>query len=110
MNAYWLIPAAILILLGVWIAYRALPKRPVRTHDYTRRGWGHNVELLKVHNRPGRFRLVGWGNDPQVGDFVLFSGGRYEIRDIEHYRDPADMWTAEVVRVPLAVDTPNSLV
>ena len=86
------------------------PKRngDPETHDYTKRGWGHDYTF---DPRRGGLegRMMGWGFGIQEGDFLILSrkdGGstRYRVTHIQYYRDPPDMWRADVEFAP----RPNS--
>lgn len=75
-----------------------------RTHDYTKRDWGHDFTF-----DPGRggleAKMMGWGFGIQEGDYLVLphSKGdttRYRVARIEYYRDPPDMWRADVTFAP----------
>lgn len=67
------------------------------THDYTRRGWGHDFTHTPKHD--GRtLRMMGWGHGIRSGDYLLLPNGdrttRYRVRGIRYLSDPPDMWQA----------------
>ena len=47
-------------------------------------------------------RVSGWGHGIEQGDHLLINYDgqphRYRVTEIEHHRDPADMWAADLVR------------
>lgn len=76
-----------------------------KEHDYTRRYWGHNVELLKKLDESGHeWRAMGFGSDVHAQDFLILKNGegttRYQIVTIEHMRDPEDQWFARIKFAP----------
>ena len=75
------------------------------THDYTAKTlcWGHSYESVGGN-------ILGWGTGIKSGDNLLFdsqSGVRalYRVVKIEYYRDPRDMWKAEVSFVEYVTTT-----
>ncbi len=80
--------------------------RPLRTHDYTSRCWGHDYVFRPIDNGQ-RGDLTGWGNGIRRGDFLLLQNGtgstRYRVERITYYPDPPDMWEASVTFAPRTV-------
>lgn len=78
-------------------------RRQPKIHDYTIARRGHDgvftaKEGTEGHEGSGR----GWGEGIAVGDFLLFAGPNggsspYRVTKITYYRDPPDMWAAELV-------------
>lgn len=78
----------------------------LRTHDYTRRCWGHNYEIVQVIDGGQQLRVAGWGPlaGPRIaeGDYLLLQGKepgsstRYQVAKIEPQMDPGDMWFADL--------------
>jgi len=86
------------------------------THDYRRSrctiGWDYTFDSTDG----GKYaRMIGWSTDPRTGhvvrlaagDFVLFTNlksdngeTRYQIEQIKYYRDPRDMFSAQLVWAP----------
>lgn len=81
-----------------------------RTVDYTRRGDGHNYEILRTHDGGQRLEAAGWGPFMGAmlkrGDYLLLIGKtsdsstRYQVAEVEYRMDPGDMWFATLVFAP----------
>lgn len=75
----------------------------MKTHDYTKRGLGHDYCFQPVAGGETG-RAIGWGEGIEAGDYLLLSHGdrstRYQVKTIEYWRDPPDMWKAELVFAP----------
>lgn len=73
-------------------------KREPKTHDYTRRHWGHDYTITKVLSLGKKLEMAGWGTGMKKGDFILLENGkdstRYQFDKIEYKSDPHDMWFA----------------
>ena len=85
---------------------RVLRRGSAKTHDYTKRGWGHDYTF---EPRRGGMEgsMMGWGLGIEAGDFLVLQqskGGstRYRVERIEYYEDPQDMWRADVLFAPRA--------
>lgn len=73
-----------------------------KTHDYTRRYWGHDYTITDVRNRGLEITVMGWGCGISVGDYMLIIGQstepgvnpdtRYRVKSIRYSDDPPDMW------------------
>lgn len=76
----------------------------MKTHDYTRCAWGHNIEVLSFLGEGKRLRVAGWGLGIAKGDYLLLNNKgdstRYQVSSIKYRRDPPDMWTAELMFAP----------
>ena len=77
-----------------------------KTHDYTKRSFGHDC-TFRPRNGGLEASMTGWGNGIGEGDFLLLSNpassrgsSRYQVKTITYYRDPPDMWKADVVFAP----------
>ena len=77
-------------------------KKKPKTHDYTIRTWGHNVNWSVKDEVT--LSANGWGTGIRAGDYLLLPNGdrstRYEVREIRYMRDPRDQWFAELVFAP----------
>jgi hypothetical protein len=68
-------------------------------HDYSQYEWGRDYvfEVLEDGNR-GCMR--GYGGNVQAGDRLILQNGsetmQYQIDEIEHYSEPANLWIALV--------------
>jgi MioC protein len=75
-----------------------------KTHDYTRRTWGHDYATMAVIDGGRRLRLSGWGHGIKVGDYLILPNGngttRYRVDSIDYRMDPPDMWFAEATFAP----------
>jgi hypothetical protein len=83
-----------------------------RTHDYTRRGWGHDYVIHHVIDDGQELRCSGWGpafgNRIVRGDYLLLvskpesqvDSTRYQVAEIEYHMDPQDMWAATLRFAP----------
>ena len=74
-----------------------------KTHDYTERYWGHDYTFEPIAG--GLYgRMMGWGHGIRDGDYLILLSGdettRYKVDSISYYRDPPDMWKAEVSFAP----------
>lgn len=83
-------------------------KTKPQTHDYTERYWGHDYTFKPlVGGLHGR--MTGWGRGIKGGDYLIIQNGqetsRYIVDSISYYRDPSDMWEAEVSFAPRTKNT-----
>jgi len=86
--------------------FKRTPKPEPKTHDYTseRRRWGHDYAITQV--KDNTINICGWGYGLSKGDYFVFTNQkthdstRYQIKKIEYYADPTDMWRAEMVFAP----------
>jgi len=73
------------------------------THDYTRRGWGHDYTFTPIAGGLTA-RMSGWGDGIKAGDFLILPNGtqttRYRVESIRYEWDPKDMWHATVAFAP----------
>lgn len=89
-----------------------LKNRPVSgtTHDYTKRGWGHDYVITEVMDGGLTIRMSGWGSNIQAGDYMLIVSQstdplanpdtRYQVKTVSYADDPRDMWSMEAVFAP----------
>lgn len=76
------------------------------THDFSlARGWGNNVQVESVTDGGKHLRVVGWTEPrPSKRDYVILSNRgattRYQVIEVEHCRDPQDMWFAKLAFAP----------
>jgi hypothetical protein len=80
----------------------------VTTHDYTRRGIGHDYTFTPKRGGLEGY-MQGWSYQMiREGDYLLLQNGdtstRYRVKRIRYYMDPKDMWEAEVVFAPRTVE------
>ncbi len=77
---------------------------PIKTHDYSKPVWGHKVEILTIKDEGIHLRVSGFGNDVNVGDFLILpcegSTSRYVVDDITYQVNPKDMWFAYLTFAP----------
>jgi len=73
-----------------------------KIHDYRSRYWGHDyVWTPRKEGQEGT--LMGWGKGIEKGDYIIFGeaqGARYKVIKICYYRDPSDMFSAELKFFP----------
>jgi hypothetical protein len=76
------------------------------THDYTRRGWGHDY-AFETNDGGQSGEMTGWGRGIREGDFLLLAhpasragSSRYRVDKITYRFDPNDMWNAKVTFAP----------
>lgn len=66
------------------------------THDYTKRGWGHDFFITEVEGES--IQIGGWGHGIKCNDYLIIPNvdttTRYQITKIEYKLDPNDMWFA----------------
>jgi hypothetical protein len=71
------------------------------THDYTDRYWGH---YNTIQGAGERMVIIGWGKGIEEGDYLILPNGkgttRYQVEDVEYFRDPPDMWRIEAAFAP----------
>lgn len=75
------------------------------SHDFSRRGWGHDYAVRRVTRGGQSLEVMGWQTGLKQGDRILLQDGygrstRYRIAEIEYYPDPPDMWKAVVIFDP----------
>ena len=74
--------------------------RKRKTHDYSRRCWGHDYTFDPIDNGL-RGAMMGWGHGLKQGDYLILENKdkstRYQIEKIDYFSDPNDMWSADVV-------------
>jgi hypothetical protein len=80
------------------------PKRARKTHDYTRRGWGHDYTFRPIKGGMAG-HMLGWGQGIQEGDYLIIENGpndssRYMVDKISYSKETQDMWTAKVSFAP----------
>lgn len=84
--------------------------RPAATHDYTRRGWGHDYAIHQVIEGGRRLKASGWGHGIAVGDHLIMPNQqattRYRVEAIRYVRDPTDQWFADLAFAPRAPEPP----
>jgi MioC protein len=78
-------------------------KNGVRTHDYTKRGPGHDYTLDPIDGGK-RISISGWGHGIRNGDYIILPNGegttRYRFIEISYYADPRDMWHGRAAFAP----------
>lgn len=85
-------------------------KKP-RYHDYRVRSWGHDY-VYTPRNEGKEASMIGWGRGIEQGDILVLKGPNgggsgYRVDRIRYFRDPTDMWEAEVSYVePDTTQTP----
>lgn len=71
----------------------------IKTHDYTKRCWGHDYAITKIINDGKIISIMGWGYGLNKDDFLLLEGNkklestRYLIKEIKYFNNPSDMWS-----------------
>lgn len=74
-----------------------------KTHDYTKRGWGHDYIFRPIEGGM-RGSMSGWGVGIESGDYLLLQNEgcstRYRVDEIEYYSNPHDQWRAQVSFAP----------
>ena len=72
------------------------------THDYTKRGWGHDFFLTSINGK--KIIISGWGSGIKKGDYLLIPSGssstRYKVKSVRYRSDPPDMWAIEAEFAP----------
>lgn len=81
-----------------------------KTHDYSKRRWGHDC-TFETDDNGLTAHSVGWGVGLSEGDYILLEhkgspngSSRYRIEKIKYFRDPPDMWSADLVFAPRLVE------
>ncbi len=74
-----------------------------KTHDYTRREWGHDYVFNPVEGGL-KAHAMGWGYGISKEDFLILQNGdgstRYKVDEIQYFTDPRDMWSAKLSFAP----------
>ena len=77
-----------------------------KTHDYTRRSWGHDFTITQIFDGGMWLDMMGWGHGLSEGDFIILPNGnqttRYLIKSVQYKSNPPDMWRAKVEFAPRA--------
>lgn len=67
-----------------------------KTHDYTKRYWGHDYTFDPLDEKGLTARILGWGKGICEADYILLENGdentRYQATEILYFSDPPDMW------------------
>ena len=75
----------------------------MKTHDYTKRGWGHDY-IFEPIDEGLKGSMMGWGYGLEAGDYLIIQNGtdstRYKILSVEYLSNPQDMWKASVEFAP----------
>jgi len=81
----------------------SIPQRGVMVHDYSKPHcyWGHDYEISTMSEDGRKLHILGFGSGLHVGDLFIISSGaggqiHYEIKSIDYYSDPSDMWSANI--------------
>ena len=104
------VPGNLDLISEVYVSDTPLADAPAptetKTHDYTRRSWGHNFTITEIFNGGMWLDMMGWGHGLSKGDFIILPNGnettQYLIKDIEYKSNPPDMWRAKVEFAPRA--------
>ena len=80
------------------------PKAPPTVHDYSNRYWGHDFVFMGADADKKIISLTGWGSGLRNGDYFKYETYdhrivTYRIKEVDYYRDPRDMWKAQLVKV-----------
>lgn len=90
-----------------WPWKKKSPHRP-NYHIFTekKRGWGHDYCIRDVLEAGAILKAMGWKRGIRAGDFMIFTHSRpakdgsktvrYQVTEIQYYRDPPDMWSAKL--------------
>lgn len=87
-------------LLGSVIAKH--PAKP-KTHDYTRFVYGSDY-VFEIQSDGQTGYITGYGRGIKIGDYLILKKYnqpyRYQVKEIEYYANPSDMWMALLKEVP----------
>lgn len=80
-----------------------------RTHDYTRRYWGHDFAITQVFDGGQHIKVAAWGEGVSEGDYLILPNGdattRYRIGKIKRpVFGPGDQWFADCGFCPRDTD------
>lgn len=75
------------------------------THDFTRRGWGHDYFIQQVFDHGERLKVGGWKQGIAKGDYLILvdardGNTRYRVEEIRYTGSPKDMWFATLRFTP----------
>jgi hypothetical protein len=84
----------------------------MKTHDYTKRGWGHDFAIQKVVDGGQILHIAGWGDYQrdriEEGDYLILPNDgqstRYRVETIRYAVDPCDQWFAKLSFAPRPVE------
>ncbi len=70
-------------------------------HDFTTPMWGRDIVYKPIDNTGLRANVTGWKSSIRKGDVLQLKGDNggkvfYRVNTISYYRDPSDMFRAEV--------------
>lgn len=78
---------------------QVLPSSPKpRTHNFTKQMMSVNYELEEIDGI--RAQMTGYGKGINVKDYIILTkqGIRYRVEAIDYYADPANLWTALLIK------------
>lgn len=68
----------------------------MKTHDYTKRFWGHDFTIMEIVDGGQQLHMMGWGHGIQKGDYLLLPNKgattHYKVHAVDYFADPPDMW------------------
>ena len=73
-----------------------------KTHDYTR--YQHGIDyVFETIEDTAEGQMTGQGRGIRQGDYLLLKHGsaveQYEVKTIDYYSSPSDMWIALLIKV-----------
>lgn len=73
-------------------------------HDYTNQSWGHAISVWNSNDNGIHVTALGHGRGLKKKDYIILANGnsttRYQIKSIEYYFNPPDMWKAQLKFAP----------
>jgi MioC protein len=89
-------------LLSIFKSQSTRSKPKEKTHDYSQLEKGSDYIFESVDGG-SRGYMTGQGGGVKCGDYVILpaesNGGRYQVKEIDYYSNPSDVWTALLERV-----------
>lgn len=80
---------------------RKWQKKGSKVHDLTQDDWDHSFSYDPT-GREGEIYLTSQGRNVQPGDCIVIGNPSgyidYQVREIEYYAEPPDMWIALLVK------------
>jgi hypothetical protein len=81
-----------------------LTRRKFKTHDYRRLVCGEDY-VLEMKDESNCGYMTGQGSGIKCGDYLVLANNhelaRYQIKEIDYYSNPPDLWIALVKKVAI---------
>ena len=83
----------------------------MKTHDFTKRTWGHDFTSNPLDPDGLKLSIMGWAIGIETNDYLILPNGsgttRYQVDTITYFRDPSDMFKAVAHFAPRPTPPPS---